>query len=71
VRVDEAGRNDEPIGVDGASAIVVDGTDRADLDDPTALEPDVAAVRRRAGAVDDRAALDHTVDHRVTSVSWP
>ena len=51
VRVDETGRDDEPVGVDRLRRFVVD---LADLDDAAVTDADVGLARGRTGAVDDR-----------------
>ena len=62
VRVDEAGADDLAGRVDHA----VGGRGRAepaDVGDPAALDRDVAAERRAAGAVGDPAVADQDVEH--------
>ena len=60
VRVDEAGRDDEPGGVDGATGGARDvGLDE---DDAVAEDADVGVDGGRAGAVQDRAVADEEVE---------
>ena len=58
VHVDEARRDVRAAGVDLAPAAVFD---RADCDDPIAVDRDIGTHGRVPGAVDDRAAPDHHV----------
>src|SRR5690349_18195364 len=61
--VDESGRDEEPIGVDGL--VRVRGIDASDLDDAPAVDRDVGGARCRAAPVDHRAALDQEIErHR-------
>ena len=70
VDVDEAGRDDRAGGVDVAPARLVDR--RLDGRDAIARDRDVAAVWRRAGAVDDDASANHdVVAHSVRSQQAP
>ena len=59
VTVDEAGRDDQPVGVDGALGRRPDATD---LDDAAAPDADVAAIARGARAVDDRPAANQQIE---------
>ena len=61
VDVDEAGRDEQAVGVDRALG---GAADLADLGDDTAVDRDVGGARRRTGAVDDRAAADDRVVRR-------
>ena len=56
--VDKARRHDEALGIDGACRRP---RQFADLDDLAVLDPDIAAERRRARAVDDAAVLDQQI----------
>jgi len=62
VHVDETGRDDQTGGVDGAPSRQVGGV--ADPDDDGTGDGHVRGVPRRAGAVDDRPALQDEVDRR-------
>ncbi len=53
--VDEAGRDEQSVGVDRALGARVEATD---LGDEAAVDRDVGGTRRRARAVDDRAPAD-------------
>ena len=64
VDVDETGRDDAAVGVDGLFRFLVDV---ADSDDPPGSDPDVGALRGCARAVDERATLHHEVEHARTS----
>ena len=67
VRVDEAGADDLPRGVDHPAG-VLGAVEPADLDDAAVLDRDVSEEGRAAGAVGDPAALDQDVEQgRVTS----
>ena len=59
VQIDEAGRDDQAVGVDGLLGEA--GRASADLGDLAVFNPDVAAIARDAGAVDDGAAFDLNV----------
>src|SRR5205085_1668904 len=50
--------DDVALGVDGLAGRRRDAADEGDL---AALDPDVGAVRRQAGAVDHHAVLDHEI----------
>src|SRR5439155_1031381 len=50
VRVDDAGRHEEPVGVDRRGRRA---TDLANLDDRAVLDGDIGAIAGEAGAVDD------------------
>ena len=64
VDVDEAGRHEPPLGVDLARAAVT----RSPISTMRpSVDADVGAARRRAAAVDDRAAPDREVGHRASS----
>jgi len=58
VDVDEARRDEGPVGVDLARARAIDP---ADGSDDTVSDGDVRGAGRRTGAVDDRATADHQV----------
>ena len=58
VHVDEAGRDEQAVGVDDFARGTVD---RADFGDDAVGDRDVGDARRGAGAVDDGAALDHEI----------
>src|SRR6185436_9192973 len=58
VPIDEAGRDDLPLGVDHFVGAVPDAPDRRDAAAPHA---DVGAITRQAGSVDYRPVLDHEV----------
>ena len=60
VHVDETGRDVCAVRLDLAPALCFD---RADVDDAVAVDRNVSASRRRAGAVHERAALDHEIVH--------
>ena len=62
VNVDPAWRDQRTVRVDDLAGRVADRS--ADRDDPAIFDRHVAGVRGIAGAVDDRAALDHVVMHR-------
>ncbi len=65
VRIDEAGRHDEPARVHLARPA---SGDRADLGDAAAGDGEVAAAPGRAGTVDDEATADHeVVGHAIPS----
>ena len=66
VRVDEAGADDLPRGVDHPGGIL-GAVEPADLDDAAVLDRDVSEEGRAAGAVGDPAALDQDVEQGVTS----
>ena len=59
VAVDEARRDDQPVGVDGALRVLPDA---ADLDDAAVLDAEVGAEARLARAVDDGAAADEEIE---------
>ena len=59
VHVDEAGRDDQPLGVDLALGLA--RRHAADGDDPVAADGHVADEPRVAGAVDDAAVADDEV----------
>ena len=61
VHVDDAGREHQPVGVDGLVALVAD---RTDGDDPAVLDRDVGALGIVAQAVDDGGAADDEIDHQ-------
>jgi hypothetical protein len=61
VRVDEAGGDDEPADVDALACVIGDIADRRDA---AVTNADVAAARRRAGAVDDAPAPEDQVEVR-------
>ena len=61
VRVDEAGADDLPRGVDHPRG-VLGAVEPADLDDAAALDRDVSEEGRAAGAVGDPAAPDQDVE---------
>jgi hypothetical protein len=60
VQIDEAGRDDQPVGVDGLLREA--GRAAADLRDLAVLDPDVAAIARHARSVDDGAAFDVKIE---------
>jgi hypothetical protein len=60
VEVDEAGRDDEPIGFDGFLREA--GGASAELRDLAILDVDVAAIARDAGAIDDGSAFNLEID---------
>ena len=60
VDVDEAGRDQEAVGVDFFAAEVVDFTDRGD---DAVVNRDVGLPGRRAGAVDDESVADYEIVH--------
>ena len=60
VHVDDAGREDEPVGVDRLGAFVLD---LADAGDTAVLDRKVGTLRLMAEAVDDRGAADDEIDH--------
>src|SRR5215471_2111910 len=64
VDVDEAGRDGEPAGVDGASGRLA--LEVADGGDRVAGDADVGAADRRTGAVGDPASGDLDVEHGAT-----
>ena len=64
VHVDPAGRDEQAVRVELAAAAFIDAPDR---DDAAALHADVAAEARASGAIEDRSAADHEVEHRVPS----
>ncbi len=66
VRVDEAGGDDVPVGVDLAPAPFVD---RAHGDDASAHDGDVGHHGRRSGTVDDDPVPDDQIDRHVASTS--
>ena len=66
VRVDDAGRDDEPAGVDRLGGLLGHVAER---DDPAVTDADVGAPAGRARPVDDGAAPDHAVEHGPTSGS--
>ncbi len=62
VAVDEAGRDDEAVGVDLTLALLVDP---ADGGDGAAVDADIGAIARQPRTIDDRsAAHDEVVGHR-------
>ena len=60
VHVDEAGRHQQPVGVEHFARGAVDATD---FGDDTVGDGDVGSARGRARTVDDGAALHHEVVH--------
>ncbi len=60
VRVDEAGRDDQAVGVDRLGGFLAD---LADLDDSAVTDADVGLARGRTGSVDDVATPDDGVEH--------
>src|SRR5471032_1159357 len=68
VDVDEAGRDDLALGVDGARRLLVDVADRRD---PAVVDSDVGDPTGRTRAVDDRSAADDHVEHGPTIVQQP
>src|SRR5262249_23039463 len=60
VDVDEAGRDDRAVGVDGLARVLVDVADR---DNPSRAHTDVRALLGCAGAVDDLSTADHQIEH--------
>ena len=62
VDVDEARRDDEAVGVDGARRGLVDLADR---DDAPVAYADVSTAACRSGAVDDAATADEQVQHGI------
>ena len=60
-RIRDSGRDEQSVGIDGARRVV---GDRADLGDAAVAHADVRRARGRAGAVDDRAALDQEIKRR-------
>jgi len=72
VDVDEARRDEEPVGVDrlARGRVRVDATD---IDDHTVAHRDVGRRARRTGAVDDRTTADEEVvlaAHSWSSRRW-
>lgn len=63
VRIDEAGGEDEPVGVLAGDGLFGDGPRLGDDDDPAAPDTDVGGVRGPAGAVHDGRAADEVVEH--------
>ena len=61
VQVDEAGRHDEPLGIEDARPLLV--VDAPDRGDQPVLDADVGAEARRAQPVDHGAAADDGVEH--------
>ena len=60
VAVDEARRDDQPVGIDACAAAC--RRDAADLDDAAVLDADIGAEARLARAVDDGAAADDEIE---------
>src|SRR5206468_9752905 len=58
VAIDEARRDDQAVGVDGAPG---HRSDASDLDDAAVVDPDVAAITWGARAVDDRAVANQKI----------
>jgi hypothetical protein len=58
VRVDEARRDDEAVGIDLACALLLDPAHQRDA---VADDADIGAVAAQPGAVDHRAAPDHQI----------
>ncbi len=68
VDVDDAGGDDEAVGVDGTTRGFVDGADR---NDAAAAHTDVAGGGGCAGAVDDTTATDNEIEHSGSSqLGW-
>ena len=64
VGVDEAGGDDEAVGVDRLGGGLGDAAGVADGDDPSVPGSHVGPAAGGPGAVDERAALDQVVEHR-------
>src|SRR5439155_7337976 len=62
VDVDEAGRDNEPRRVDDLNRVALDG--RADFDDHTVLDRDVADELRATRSVDDGPPADLQIEHQ-------
>ena len=62
VGIDEAGRGEKPVGVDGFGGRLVD---RPNGDDAAVLDADVADERRRTAPVDDASAPNTEIKHHV------
>ena len=67
VAVDEAGRDDQPLGVDLALGRLADA---ADLDDPAVLDADIGADSAAARSVDDGAVFDQEVETHCFFSEW-
>ena len=65
VRVDDAGRDHQPGGVELGAA---GSATSPDLDDAAVLDADVGLPGGTPGAVDDRAGSDHVVEHWTSDV---
>src|SRR5688572_21078119 len=61
MRIDEAGTQDEPVGVDRAAGGFIDITHG---DDASISHPEIADEAGLTRAVDDRGSLDQMVEHR-------
>ena len=70
VQIDEAGRDDQAVGVDDLFGEA--GRAAAELRDLAVLDPDVAAIARDAGTIDDGAAFDLNIviSHQVFLLDW-
>ena len=66
VDVDEAGRHQRTVGIDHLASRALDATD---VGDGAIGDGDIGGLGRCAGAVDDRAPLDHEVVHG-REVTW-
>ena len=60
VQIDEAGRDDQAVGVDGLFREA--GGAAADLRDLAVLDPDVGAVTRHAGSVNNGSTFDVKIE---------
>src|SRR6266581_9796510 len=68
VAVDEAWRDDEPVGVDDLARPLADAADRID---PAVAHADVGRVRRQTGSIDHHPVLDHQVKRHRGLLSSP
>ena len=69
VQIDEAGRDNQSISIDDPFGETLRPT--PELRDLAVFDPDVAAVARDPGAVDDGAAFDLNVELCHSSSSYP
>jgi hypothetical protein len=70
VRVDEPGRDDEAVGVDGLGGRLVDPAGLGDGDAPAVAHAHVRWAPGRATTVDQRAALDQVIEYWTPQPDW-
>ena len=69
VRVDEAGGDDLPAGVDLGARAAREAA--ANVLDATVADPEIAPERGEAGAVDDATVADHEIEHGFSFTAGP